>query len=91
MKELIATPPRAPGRKQSVTAKAWISRSNVKACFISRVSLGKGKVFERSTGTNSRTTALKFNRAHLMELLNKRSKSKQPLTEQIPLFGESKS
>jgi hypothetical protein len=61
----------APGRKQTVTASAWIERPSRKANFISRVSLGKGRIYDLSTHTTLREKALEFNRCHLLSLLNR--------------------
>jgi hypothetical protein len=69
MSELLAPPAGRPGRRQTVTAKAWISRPNGKAPFVSHVSLGKGKVHTRQTQTYQRGTALDFNRTHLLDVL----------------------
>lgn len=69
MKELFATPAGKPGRKQTVSASAWIDRENRKSDFQSKVSLGKGRVYKKSTQTTDRAKALDFNRAYLLELL----------------------
>lgn len=73
---LLISPPSPPkGRKQNVSAKAWITRASSKDTFISKVSLGKGRIYERSTQTKRRNLALDFNRAHLLELLSKKAKA----------------
>lgn len=73
---LLISPPAPPkGRKQNVSAKAWITRASSKDTFISKVSLGKGRIYERSTQTKRRNLALEFNRAHLLELLTQKAKA----------------
>ena len=71
MDELIPKTPEKPGRRQTLTAKAWISRVNRRGRFFSHVSLGKGETSRRATETVDRAKALDFNRAHLLELLMK--------------------
>jgi hypothetical protein len=73
MSELIPKPKPIAGRKRNVTAKAWIVWRKATRDFVSKVSLGQGRIYERVTETGVRQKALDFNRAHLMELLNKRS------------------
>lgn len=58
-------PKARPGRKQTIVAKAWIGRKQRGACFTSHISLGKGRVYELSTGTLRRELALDFCRLHL--------------------------
>lgn len=72
---LISPPPARKGRVQNVSAKAWITRESRKDNFISKVSLGKGRIYERSTQTKRRNVALAFNQAHLLELLTPKTKA----------------
>lgn len=60
-----------PGRKQTLVAKAWISRPGRGMPFRSHVTLGRGKVHELSTGTHRRELALDFARLHLAHHLSK--------------------
>jgi len=69
--ELLPRAPSALGRKQTVTASAWIERTDRRSNFLSKVSLGKGRIYELSTKTQNRAKALDFNRCHLLSLLNK--------------------
>jgi hypothetical protein len=69
MKELFEKMPGKPGRRQTVSASAWIEREDRKTPFQSMVSLGKGRVYRKSTRTKDRAKALDFNRAHLLEIL----------------------
>ena len=71
MTDLIPRVPLRLGRKQSVTAKAWIIRRDSKSEFVSKVSLGKGRCSNRQTETRNRGKALEYNRLHLIELLMK--------------------
>lgn len=87
MTELIPRTPQPPGRKQSVTAKAWITRANSKSQFTSKVSLGRGRCYTRHTETKNRKKALEFNRLHLIELLMQKVKSPAPAAEQLELLG----
>ncbi len=81
-------PPQAgkKGRRQNTTAKAWIVMDKATKIFTSKVSLGKGRIYERSTQTARRNLALDFNRAHLIELLNKPPSTKPPEEHQQSLF-----
>lgn len=88
MSELIPRERQAAGRKQSVTARAWISRRDSKAIFVSKVSLGKGRCSTRQTETKNRRKALEYNRLHLIELLMRaKPKLAAPSAEQVDLFG----
>lgn len=88
MNELIPRERQAAGRKQSVTARAWISRPNARAKFVSRVSLGKGRCSSRNTETKNRAKALEFNRLHLIELLMQpKSRPAALAAQQVELFG----
>ena len=71
MPDLITLPKGSPGRRQTVTARAWISRpaTGRRAIFQSHVSLGDGKVFTLTTATPRRSKALDFNRSHLLAKL----------------------
>lgn len=83
---LISHPSPPKGRPQNVSAKAWITRESNKENFISKVSLGKGRIYERSTQTTRRNLALDFNRAHLLELLSpKRKAAPTPPPTQLDL------
>jgi hypothetical protein len=89
--ELVPPPQKSKGRKQNVSAKAWITRESSKDHFTSKVSLGKGRIYERSTQTKRRNVALEFNRAHLLELLSPKTKApatppptQLDLTEWVP-------
>ena len=76
---LLASPPAKAGRRQSCTARAWITRVRRGDVFFSHVSLGKGRVRTLSTATKLRAAALDFNRHHLLELLRE-SMNFKPLT-----------
>lgn len=76
---LLVTPRAKAGRRQSCTARAWISRARRGDVFLSHVSLGKGRVRTRSTATKIRAAALDFNRHHLLELLRE-SMNLKPFT-----------
>lgn len=86
--ELIPKTRAKAGRRQCVTAKAWISRINRRGKFTSNVSLGTGKTHKRKTDTTVRRKALDFNRAHLLELLTTPPGKKKPATsaEQLDLI-----
>jgi hypothetical protein len=87
MNDLIGTPPGKPGRRQTHTAKAWITQPKRGEFFQSKVSLGKGRIYTRSTGTIRRNIALEYNRAHLLELLSKnKTKNLTESPQQIPLI-----
>ncbi len=90
--DLLPRAPASPGRKQTVTAQAWIERASRKVNFISRVSLGKGRIYDRSTHTTIRAKALDFNRCHLLELLArpKTRPGAAPVNEQLSMdIGET--
>jgi hypothetical protein len=88
MKDLIEKPRGRKGRRQTHTAKAWVERPTSKHHFISRVSLGKGRIYDRSTGTTRREIALAFNRAHLLELLTPKQKpTALPPTQQLDFLS----
>ncbi len=69
MSELLPKPKGCPGRKRTVTAKAWISRRVRGGEFLSNVSLGDGRVHVLTTSTRRRSRALSFNLAHLLSKL----------------------
>ena len=78
------------GRKQTVSARAWISREERGSNFMSNVSLGKGRAYKLNTETRNRSKALDFNRAHLLKLLLARpsEKSKSQSDHQLLLLSD---
>ena len=67
--QLIREPKRKPGRRQTVTAHAHIGKKTRGGEFYSYVSMGRGVVYTRRTGTRHRKAALEFNRTHLLHML----------------------
>lgn len=61
----------APGRRRTITAKAWISRRGKGDPFKSNVYIGSGRVHTLSTGTMLRSQALEFSRSHLISALTR--------------------
>lgn len=88
MPELLPKPKGTPGRRRTVTAKAWIARHSARGEFISKVSLGDGRVHALKTGTHRREQALAFNRTHLLSKLSETPAPPPPLKlETAALFG----
>lgn len=89
--DLLPTPKGQPGRRRTVTARAWISRRSRHSVFVSNVSLGDGRVHSLTTGTHRREQALSFNRTHLLSRLSRSTSSPTPAadsaTGEMLLFG----
>jgi hypothetical protein len=89
--DLIPLIPGKPGRRQTVTAKAWISRpsSGRREVFQSHVSLGDGRVYTLTTDTARRVKALDFNRSHLFaKLCATTRRAPHPIPQQLDLIAE---
>lgn len=69
MNELFGKPPALRGRKQNVSARAWISRKSNTEAFKSHVSLGDWVTHTLSSRSRIRAAALEFNRCHLFKRL----------------------
>jgi hypothetical protein len=92
MPVLIPREKRRPGRKRTVTARAWISRKDPKGAFYSHVSLGQGLVRTLATDTRDRAIALRFNHAHLLSCLKAdpaTASSAIEVQQEFPVFSRS--
>lgn len=92
MTALIPREKLRPGRKRTVTARAWISRKDPKGAFYSNVSLGQGRVMILATDTRDRAAALRFNHAHLLSCLRSNPATAAPAAEiqhEFPIFAQS--
>ena len=90
--QLFQREKRRPGRKRTVTARAWISRKETQGVFYSNVSLGKGKVHVLSTHSCDRSAALRFNHSHLMSCLKEDPATAQPgiqVQQEFNIFAHS--
>lgn len=72
-----------PGRRQTLVAKAWLTRKKRHAIFQSHISLGDGRVRTRSTGTHRRELALDFCALHLAEVMSARPSSASPASDPL--------
>ena len=85
--DLIPLAPGKPGRRKTVTARAWLSRPGRRGMFQSHVSLGDGRVHTLTTATLRRDKALDFNRSHLLARLHATAKgAPDPAAEQMDLL-----